>query len=146
MESSNIDYLCQKAFIMINKNLYYPLWRKYLAVIAVQMKNSANGEREITIPKTELNSLGERKISEFLFSLELKNSKIITNIRGVNIARDFVDILTESKTIRALLEEGHYKFSMGKDYILKISTVEPVISEEVPAQDEAVESESEAFS
>jgi hypothetical protein len=123
---------------MINKNLYYPLWRKYLAVIAVQMKNAVNGEREITIPKTELNALGERKISEFLFSLEIKNAKVLTNIRGVNMAKDFVDILNESKTIRTLLENGHFTFGMAKDYILRINVVNtPVETEAVEAQVQA---------
>jgi len=109
---------------MNNKNLYYPLWRKYLAVIAVQMKNSVKGEREITIPKTELHALGERKISEFLFTLEIKNSKIKNNIRGVNIARDLADILAENKSVRTLLENGHFQFAMGKDHLLKISSLE----------------------
>jgi hypothetical protein len=123
---------------MINKNLYYPLWRKYLAVIAVQMKNAVNGEREITIPKTELNALGERKISEFLFRLEIKNAKVLTNIRGVNMAKDFVDILNESKTIRTLLENGHFTFGMAKDYILRINVVNtPVETEAVEAQVQA---------
>ena len=102
------------------------------------MKNAVNGEREITIPKTELNALGERKISEFLFSLEIKNAKVLTNIRGVNMAKDFVDILNESKTIRTLLENGHFTFGMAKDYILRINVVNtPVETEAVEAQVQA---------
>jgi hypothetical protein len=124
---------------MINKNLYYPLWRKYLAVIAVQMKNSVNGERQITIPKTELHALGERKISEFLFSIEVKNAKVLTNIRGMNMARDFVDILNESKTIRTLLENGHFTFGMAKDYILKINVVTAPVDTDSPENQEQTE-------
>ncbi len=85
----------------------------------------------------ELHALGERKISEFLFSIEVKNAKVLTNIRGMNMARDFVDILNESKTIRTLLENGHFTFSMAKDYILKINVVSaPVETESVENQEQ----------
>jgi hypothetical protein len=106
---------------MKEKNLYYPVWQKYLPVITIQMKNAVNGIKEIKMSKSEFEFLGNRKVSDYLINLEINKSKIANNITGSAVARDLFEILSENKICKDLLSERYYKFSMGKDFILRIS-------------------------
>src|ERR1700733_13081574 len=97
------------------KNLYHPIWQKYLPVLQLQMKNAAKGEKEITMFKREFAIYGNRNLTDYSFTLEIKNGKIIHNAGGTAVSRDLVDIMKDSPAVASLLEENHYRIELGKD-------------------------------
>lgn len=101
-------------------NLYYPLWKRYEAVLAIQLKKALTTEQEINFTKSDFHSLGNRNKSDYSFSLELENGKVKNNISGSAVARDLYDILINNPKIKELLQGNHFKFSLGKAYVLKI--------------------------
>ena len=109
--------------MMTQINLYYPLWKKYLPVFAIQLKKALTEEQEIGFTKSDLHSLGNRNKADYSFSLEIENGKVKNNISGSAVARDLFDVLSSSPKIKELLQENHFKFSLGKAYILKISSL-----------------------
>ena len=110
---------------MSEKNAYYPLWAKYLRIIALQMKNAQNGEREIALYKNEFDVFSSRKIANYSFNLELVRAKVANNVKGIPVARDLYEKLVEDMKIKELMMSNDYKISMGKDYILKIRLLNP---------------------
>lgn len=109
---------------MTEQNVYYPLWLKYLPIINVQIKNAANGEREINLTKFEFEAFATRKAADNKFNLEIKNGKIVNDIKGVALARDLFEVLNSDAKAKDLLQEKHVQISLGKDYVLRISILE----------------------
>jgi hypothetical protein len=123
---------------MTDKNLYYPLWTKYLPVITVQMKNAVKGMKEVRMTKPEFDLHGNKKIADYIFDLEINNGKVSNNIRGKTVARDLYDTIQQNPSSKVLLENRHYKFSLGKDLVLKISVEgEPEQEQEQPVSETA---------
>ncbi|MGY3054238.1 hypothetical protein ACVWYG_002444 [Pedobacter sp. UYEF25] len=107
---------------MVQINLYYPLWKKYLPVFAIQFKKALTSEQEINFTKSDLHNLGNRNKSDYGFSLEIQNGKVLNNISGSAVARDLYDVLLSDARMKELLQNNYFKLSLGKAYILKISS------------------------
>jgi hypothetical protein len=108
---------------MSEKNLYYPLWKKYLPVLIVQMKNAVYGTKQIKMSKAEFEIHGNRTISNYFINLEIKNGKAANNISGSAVARDLFDILNSEKLCKEMFTKNNYKICMGKSFILEISII-----------------------
>lgn len=108
---------------MIQVNLYYPLWKKYLPVFAIQLKKALTEEQEINFTKSDLHSLGNRNKADYGFSLEIENGKVKNNISGSAVARDLYDVLSSDAKVKDLLQGNHFKLSLGKAYVLKITSL-----------------------
>lgn len=108
---------------MIEINLYYPIWKRYLPVFAIQLKKAITEEQEINFTRSDFHSLGNRNKSDYGFSLELENGKVKNNISGSAVARDLYDVLLSNDKIKELLQGQHFKLSLGKAYILKIVSI-----------------------
>jgi hypothetical protein len=113
--------------MMTQINLYYPLWKRYLPVFAIQIKKAITEEQEISFTKSDLHSLGNRNKADYSFSLELENGKVKNNISASAVARDLYDVLLSSPKIKELLQDNHFKFSLGKAYVLKITSLKEAI-------------------
>lgn len=104
-------------------NLYYPLWKKKLPIIQVQMKNAVNGTKEIKMDKSEFESYGNRVVSDYFFNIEINNGKVVNNINGTAVARDLFDVLSADINCKKLLTNKYFKFSLGKEFVLRISNI-----------------------
>lgn len=108
---------------MTQINLYYPLWKRYLPVFAIQLKKALSEDQVINLTKSDLDTLGNRKKADYTFSLEIANSKVKNNISGSPVARDLFEVLMTSPKVKELLVDNHFKMSLGKAYILKITSL-----------------------
>lgn len=111
--------------LMSEKNLYYRLWQNYLKVIEIKLSNASRGEQALPLMKHEFEVSGNRKDSGYTFTLEIVNGLVSNNISGSAVARDLYDILKGSEKAKSMFKEKNYKITLGKDYILKIRTIEP---------------------
>jgi hypothetical protein len=107
---------------MVGANLYFPLWRKYLPVLAVQMKNARNGLKTMSMSEAEFVVYGHRPSSGFGFNLEVNKGKVSNDISGSAVARDLFEVLIQNENTKQLLKEDTFKFSMGVVFQLKITT------------------------
>ncbi|MBI3232813.1 MAG: hypothetical protein HYZ42_02030 [Bacteroidetes bacterium] len=125
-------------------NIYYPLWEKQMPIIALQIKNAKNGEKVIQLQKHEFESMGNRKLSNYTFSLDIVNNRIVKNtMKGNAVAKDLFDKLMQNESVKENLLNKHYKINMGKDFILKINIIKAEPKEEelevlAPAPEEPV--------
>jgi len=108
---------------MSEKNLYYSLWRKYLNVIEILMRNTSKGEQALQLQKYEFEISGNRKDSGYTFTLEIVNGLVVNNISGSAVARDLYDILKGSDRVKSMFKEKNFKITLGKDYLLKIRAI-----------------------
>jgi hypothetical protein len=110
---------------MSEKNLYYSLWRNHLNDIESKMSIATLAGHSLLLKKQEFETYGNRKASGYTFTLEIIHGRVVNNIKGSAVARDLYDILKGSEKAKSMFKEKNYKITLGKDYILKIRTIEP---------------------
>ena len=55
---------------MEEKNVFYPVWQRYLPIITLQMKNASKGAKEIRMTKYEFEIYGTQKASDYIVNLK----------------------------------------------------------------------------
>lgn len=99
---------------------YLDLWRKYLPVIKIFIKNSKKGLQKLPMSKHEFDAVGEREKAGYQFNLEFSQGKVINNISGSAVARDLRDVIYSDTSAKELISEGAYKINLDSSFILNI--------------------------
>jgi hypothetical protein len=102
---------------------YLQLWMKYTAVLRVLLKKTDNENQKLQLYKHEFNHLGGRPVSNYSFSFEIVNGKVLNKISATSIAGDLVQILVNNTEIKNLLKDRSVKFSMEKSFELQIEKI-----------------------
>ncbi|OOQ61026.1 hypothetical protein [Mucilaginibacter pedocola] len=101
---------------------YQKAWNKYLPVIRMRLKASAETEQTLNLDAIDFDSAGDRGKSGYTFNLEMENGKATNNISGSAVARDLYEILTTDERAKPLLQGRNVKISLGKSMVLSIKT------------------------
>jgi hypothetical protein len=119
--------------------MFSQIWKKYLPVIIILMKRSANGEQLLSMnPSDFQRAAGGRKIKYSFTNLQLINGRINNTVKHQPLSREFATILQEDEIIRKFLQHKHFEFSMNNGFQLTIRNntppAEPVAQEEEIAE------------
>ena len=109
---------------MKDSNLYLPLWKKYLPVIAMKLRNSVTGAKSLQLHKDEFEVSGNRPASDYTFTLEVKNGRLINDISGTAVAKDLYEAISCDRDAKKVISSGHFKINLGKNYMLNITFLE----------------------
>ncbi|MEX6687179.1 hypothetical protein QTN47_06715 [Danxiaibacter flavus] len=99
---------------------YIPLWKKYLPVIRIQLKNSLQRNATLQLDKTEFEAAGDRDSAGYTFNLNIEKGEVTNKIRGTAVARDLHKVLIANSAINEFLKDKKVNINMGKDFILKL--------------------------
>ena len=127
--------------------MFSQVWKKYLPVIVILLKRSANGEQTLSMnPSDFQRAAGGRKIKYSFSNLQLSNGRINNMVKHQPLAREFAEVMQEDEITRKFLQKKLLEFSMNNGFQLSIKNNtapdEPVaILEE---SGEAVKSDDEA--
>jgi hypothetical protein len=114
--------------------MFSQVWKKYLPVIVILMKRSANGDQSLSMnPSDFQRAAGGRKIKYSFANIQLINGRINNTVKHQPLAREFAVTLQEDETIRKMLQQKHFEFSMNNSFQLTIKNSTP------PAEPEAAE-------
>ncbi len=97
--------------------IYSEIWMKHRLSIQGKLKVAAT-RQSIQLNSEDFTNVGNRKI--YSFNLEFVNGKVSNNIDGSAVARDLAKVLERSDKIKEILEIGHYKINMDKQFCLFI--------------------------
>jgi hypothetical protein len=100
-----------------SKNLYNDLWSGYINQIHSKLIKS-NESQTIALDGKKFKEAGDRKL--FSFNLEYRNGIVSNNTDGSAVARDLNSIISKSEPIKSILENGHYKINLDKNFVLHI--------------------------
>jgi hypothetical protein len=122
--------------------MFHQAWKKYLPVITILLKRSANGEQSLNMNHSDFEraSGGRKRKMKWSFSvLQLNNGRLLNNgNRHPALATEMVTELQANDQISKLLHKQDFEFSMTNDFKLLIKNVS---SDHVPAQIEEQENE-----
>lgn len=129
--------------------MFTQTWRKYLPVILILVKRSANGDQILAMNQSDFQrAAGGRKIKFTFSGLQLNKGKLDSRIKHAQFAKDLATLLQEDETSRRLIQKLHLEFSLSGNFELTIRNTTPpeeavidesVLSEENEATDRASE-------
>lgn len=98
---------------------YINLWKKYLPVIRIQLKNSLQRDEILQLNKIEFEAVGDRDSSGYSFNLEIQNGKVTNDISGTAVARDLYQVLNNDTILFEFSKDKKIKISMSESFLLK---------------------------
>ncbi len=109
-------------------DIYQAVWKRYLPVIAMKIKESQRKNDAVTFSlyKPEFQVASKRKKISFDFELEMKDSRVMNNSSIPPIAKDLSEALRQNIAMKQQIGIGSFKFSMNADFMLTIQA-EPII-------------------
>jgi hypothetical protein len=111
--------------------MFSQTWKKYLPVIVILLKRSANEPQTLTMNHTDFSrAAGGRKIKYSFHSLFLNNGRIDNTFKLSPLAREFAEVLQENEQSKRLLQKQNLEFSMSNDFQLTIRNTTPVVDTE----------------
>jgi hypothetical protein len=119
--------------------MFSQTWKKYLPVISLLIRKSAQGEQTITLNNTDFDrAAGGRKIKYSFAHLQLNKGRINTEVKHTPFAKEFSVILQEDENVQKLLSGLYLEFSLNNQLQLKIKNTaveETVEATAAPAQE-----------
>lgn len=104
----------------MDEKKYIAIWQRYLPVIRLFIKKSANEEQKLTLNKTDFESIGDRKTAGYTFNIVIENGKVTNTVQA--IGRDLFEVMQNDSAIKDLLKEKIVKISVGKSHVMTIKT------------------------
>lgn len=110
--------------------MYTYTWKKYLPVIRLLLKRSADTEQTVTLNRTDFEKTTKLRKPACSFSVEIVRGRLNAINQSVP-AKDLLGILQEDEAARLLLRQHHYAISFNSDFLLSIKNITPpVVAEE----------------
>ena len=100
-----------------SKGKYIDLWSNKKNNILALLKK-ATSPQTLQLSAEQFRVVGNRK--NYSFNLEFNKGKVDNNISGNAVARDLATVLTNTNEIVLILQNGHYKLNMDKQYCLTL--------------------------
>jgi hypothetical protein len=114
--------------------MFTQTWKKYLPVILLLMKRSANGEQFLNLNFTDFQrAAGGKKIKFTFYDLHLTNGRINYQVKHTVVAKDLSLLLQENELARPLIRDHSFEFSLNSDFRLSIKNTTPVLEMETQA-------------
>ncbi len=121
--------------------MFIQVWTKYLPVIKILLKRSANSEQTLDMNSTDfIRAAGGRKV-KFTFSIGFRKGKIFETINQPALALEIAGVLLQDDMIRGLLRQNDYKLSMNSKFQLTIINCTPPPEPEAEITTNATENE-----
>lgn len=110
---------------MKNIDVYQPVWKKYLPVLAMRMKQAIRNNQSygITLYKPEFLYVAKKKKEVFDFALEIKAGRVMNGADHTPIAKDFSEVIKTDLTLRQTMGNGHFKFTLNAEFVLTIDII-----------------------
>ena len=106
--------------------MFTQTWKKYLPVITILLKRSANGKQELSMNMTDFErAAGGRKIKFSFTNLHLTNGRINNTVQHAHLAKELGVVLQEDEHTRKLLQKQQFEFSMTNSFLLSIKNNTP---------------------
>lgn len=105
--------------------MFAQTWNKYLPVLRILLKRSANNEQTLTMNASDFQrAAGGRKV-KFSFSITLHKGRLRTISNPSSIAKEFVAVLQQDELIRKYLSDQDIEFSLANNLQLLIKNITP---------------------
>ena len=114
--------------------MYTHIWLKYLPIIKILMKRSANAEQTLDLNRIDFERAGTGRKAGYKFTIEFTNGRVGNVISSSQLAVDLATVLQQDEVIKGLLNAYNYKVSFNTRFQLHIKNVTPPAAKETTAE------------
>ena len=110
--------------------MFAQTWKKYLPVIAILLKRSANGDQTLNLDAADfMRAAGGRKIKFSFANVRLNDGRTDYTTKLSPMAKEFIDSLLDSDLVKVLIRNRQLDFELNSNFQLLIKNIT------VPAED-----------
>ena len=125
--------------------MHTQIWDKYLPVIKILLKRSANSDQTLSLNVEDFERAGIARKAGNKFNLHFVNARADNAINASPLAKDFATTLLGDSMVKELFTGAEYELSMNTKYQLSIKCLQKAPVQETTADDaEPVSAEREA--
>lgn len=115
--------------------MYTYTWKKYLPVIRILLKKSAESEQTVNLNRIDFERTTKLRKPVVTFNVEVIKGRLNPINKSVP-ARDLIEILQEDETTRTLMRKQQFNISLNGDFLLTIKNITPPeVTEETPEEE-----------
>ncbi len=100
--------------------MYTHIWNKYLPIIRILLKRSANGEQVLDLNRIDFERAGTGRKAGYKFTIELVNARVGNVISSSPLALDLAAVLLQDEVIKSVIANGKYMVSLNTKFQLSI--------------------------
>jgi hypothetical protein len=107
---------------MSDFNIYQPVWKKFLPVIAIKIKSSVkSGEKQqVAMDRLDFEKASPNKNRKYQFDLELNEGRTLRSKQTSAIAHDFARALNDYEATKEIIRTRNFRFNLDSKFILNI--------------------------
>jgi hypothetical protein len=118
--------------------MFFQTWNKYLPVIRILLKRSANSEQALDMNQSDFERAAGGKKVKFTFSITLANRRLVRHEGATTIAHDLISVLLQDNAAGEFLVKKEIELTMTSSFQLQIRQV-PTTADNVPISSTANE-------
>jgi hypothetical protein len=122
--------------------MFFQTWNKYLPVIRILLKRSANSEQALDMNQSDFERAAGGKKVKFTFSITLANRRLVRHEGATTIAHDLISVLLQDNAAGQFLGKKEIELTMTSSFQLQIRQV-PTTADNVPISSTANEKPSD---
>ncbi len=116
--------------------MYTQIWSKYLPIIKILLKRSANGDQVLDLNRIDFERAGSGRKAGYKFNIEFTKGRVANIISGSPLASDLASVMLEDVNIRPILASNHFIVSLNTKFQLSMKNVTPALSGEGNEEEE----------
>ena len=105
--------------------MYTSIWRKYLPIIKILLKRSANETQTLDLNRVDFERAGSGRKAGYKFTIELNNGKVRNVISGSPLALNLATVLLEDDANADILRNNHYEITLNTKFQLITKNLNP---------------------
>src|SRR5436189_211015 len=105
--------------------MYTSVWRKYLPIIKILLKRSANGDQVLDLNRVDFERAGSGRKAGYKFTIELNNGKVRNVISGSPLALNLATVLLEEDANADILNNNHFEITLNTKFQLITKNLNP---------------------
>lgn len=110
--------------------MFSQTWKKYLPLLTMFLKKSANGPQTIQLNQTDFErALGGRKLKLSFSRMEINKGRMNNLLKNTALAKELADVLLDDAVTGSLLRTRNISFSFSGNCELTITDETPVAVE-----------------
>jgi hypothetical protein len=118
---------------MRDAGVYTQLWKKYLPVIRLLLKKTAETDQKLQIYKHEFASTGAKNKLGYIFNLEIVNGKAVNKSSAIAVSFDLLNVLNDNALTSEWLKGKSVKISVNKACELTMIYIDKPDASEITA-------------
>lgn len=103
--------------------MYTQIWTKYLPIIKILLKKSANGDQVLDLNRIDFERAGSARKAGYKFSIEFTKGRVANLISGIPLASDLASVMLDDPQIKPLLQANDYTVSLNTKFQLTMKNV-----------------------